>query len=577
MRLSPGLSFLWLSILFLGCNDDTSSSPTGPDPVPGSSSSSLNSSSSQIPGQAGAMLEPAQGVLHCAGQSDADFADYTALMGSENPPAVTMHYFGLKNWWTDAPGWAQSVQTQLDQYPDNYLAVQVGLSLTVDGKPTAHYEGEVASGALDKEIDALLDALETLAHPVYLRIGYEFNGLSWNGYQPETYKSAFKHIAEKVRARNLEVALVWDAAAGGTSNIMDFYPGDEYVDWWGINWFQPSQIGNTLSQTLLTKAKEHNKPVMIGESSPAGLGTKAGQERWNTWFAPYFQQINENPQIKMFCYINTDWTAYPDFPQWKSWGDARLQNDTLVTRLYRTEITSSRYLHGGSENKVRSYWYPSDGTAPTTVTGLALTDTLKRILTWNPVSDASSYAIEKDGKIFARTRETRYQIDNQPAGSTAKYTVLAVNKAGIASAPSNTITLSQADSLEKISNGNFAQGLQSWYLLKFEGAGGTLTASTDAEGNSNAQVTITKATGTNWHLQFAQSIQLHSDMGYLVRFRARSSTPTQAEVLLQQQSAPYAVYGSLKMELGTDWQTYEFSTIANAGELSRLTFMLGAS
>jgi len=522
-------------------------------------------------------LEPENGVLHCAGQSDADFADYANLMNEANQPAVTMHYFGLKGWWTDAAGWAQTVQTQLSHYPDHYLAVQVGLSLTVDGKPTAHYEGEVASGALDKELDAFLDALESLARPVYLRIGYEFNGKAWNGYQPETYKNAFIHITEKVRARHLEVALVWDAAAAGATNIMDFYPGDAYADWWGINWFQPSQIGNALSQNMLALAKEHSKPVMIGESSPAGLGTLAGEERWNAWFAPYFQLIAENPQIKMLCYINTDWTAYPDFPQWKSWGDSRLQKDTLVTRLYQAEIASSRYLHGGSESQVRSYWYPSDAAPPGAVTGLAIADTMQKILTWNAVPGTSSYLIEKDGKTLARSQSTTYQEKQLTAGTTATYAVRAVNYAGKTGETSNTVTLSQPDSLEKIVNGAFSQGIQDWKLLKFGGAGGTLVAATDADGNALARVTPTKVTGTNWHLQFAQSFVLQQDMGYRVRFRARASVATQAEVMVQQQGDPYAVYGNLAFELGTGWQDFEFAFTASAAELSRLTFMLGAS
>lgn len=522
------------------------------------------------------MLEPAEGVLHCAGQSDGDFADYAALQGPQNQPAVTMHYFGLRGWWTDAAGWAQTVQTQLSSYPDNYLAVQVGLSLTVDGKPSLHYEDDIATGALDTEIDAFLDALESIARPVYLRIGYEFNGLAWNGYQPETYKSAFIHIATKVRERGLEVALVWDAAAAGTSNIMAFYPGDAYVDWWGINWFHVSDLGNALSLDMLAQAKEHEKPVMIGESSPAGLGSKAGQERWNTWFAPYFQLIAENPQVKMFCYINTDWTAYPDFPQWKSWGDAQLQNDTTLTRLYREQMTSSRYLHGGNETQVRSYWYPSDG-APATVTGLAIADTLEKILVWNPMSGTSSYLIEKDGKTIARTRDTLYRASSLPAGTTSQFAIRAVNYAGMASEASGVVTLSQSDSLEKVLNGNFTKGIQDWNLLKFNGAGGSLTATTDADGNDIARVTLSKTTGTSWHLQFAQSIQLNQDMGYRISFRARSNIPTPGEAMLQQQRDPYATYGNLSFDLSSDWQSFEFTTTASASELSRITFMLGAS
>jgi len=524
-----------------------------------------------------ALLEPEEGILNCAGQSDADFADYANLLGADYQPAVTMHYFGLKGWWTDAKNWALSVQNQLNQHPSTYLSVQVGLSLTKDGDPDLHYEAEVASGALDAEIDSFLDALESLARPVYLRIGYEFNGTAWNGYEPDSYRKAFQHIADKARARQLEVAMVWNAAASGVSNYMDFYPGDAYVDWWGVNFFQPSQIGNTLSQDLLTKAKEHAKPIMIGESSPAGLGTMVGQERWNTWFAPYFQLIKDNPQIKMFCYINTDWTAYPDFPQWKSWGDARLQNDTLVTRLYKEEMASGRYLHGASESISRARLYADDGTTPPAIVSLHIDETSSNLLRWDSVSGIASYIVEKNGETIASTRYPFYQDASLGAGESAQYTVRAISYSGKMGTPSASVTLTMPIQVEKIINGNFSGDASVWYVLQFNGATGSYTTIPDAQGGQVAQIQPTKTTGTNWHLQFAQSISLVKGKQYDISFRARSATPTSAEVMLQQQADPYTVYGNLALDLDTDWKDYTFTAEASAAETARMTFMLGAT
>lgn len=98
------------------------------------------------------------------------------------------------------------------------------------------------------QITMFLDGLQALAIPAYVRIGYEFNGSGWNGYLPASYKTAFQRITNMIRARGLEVATVWDCSADGDANFMDYYPGDAYVNWWGINVFQASHFTDALGK-----------------------------------------------------------------------------------------------------------------------------------------------------------------------------------------------------------------------------------------------------------------------------------------------------------------------------------------
>jgi hypothetical protein len=81
---------------------------------------------------------------------------------------------------------------------------------------------------------------------------------------------------------------------------------------------------------------------MIGESTPMGVGVNDGQQSWDKWFAPYFQLIRDNPGIKAFCYINWDWSKYP---QWNDWGDARLQQNPEIADLYKKEMSIPLYRH----------------------------------------------------------------------------------------------------------------------------------------------------------------------------------------------------------------------------------------
>lgn len=68
------------------------------------------------------------------------------------------------------------------------------------------------------------------------------NLISLKKYVPDEFVNAWKHIhlifSEK---KVLNVALVWCACPAFTgqnaeelTNIMKYYPGDQYVDWWGI-------------------------------------------------------------------------------------------------------------------------------------------------------------------------------------------------------------------------------------------------------------------------------------------------------------------------------------------------------
>lgn len=76
--------------------------------------------------------------------------------------------------------------------------------------------------------------------PVYLRIGAEFNVWS-DKCTPDEYIPAFRAISDKMRTLQ-NVSIVWSIAHTSSWKTNDwhlygddFYPGDEYVDWVGVN------------------------------------------------------------------------------------------------------------------------------------------------------------------------------------------------------------------------------------------------------------------------------------------------------------------------------------------------------
>jgi hypothetical protein len=300
----------------------------------------------------GRRLEPSGDVvLHGAGQSPEAFKEYFEVMG-EHKPVLYMTYVTLKD---EMPRYFQGLSAQLDDYLPYQLIPQIGLHLAGDARDeqaVPHYEQEVADGQLDEQIHAFCQGLRLLHRPAYVRIGFEFNG-PWNGYAPEPYKAAWRRIVSTLRGTGLdEVAAVWcycplpssrEHPQGRDRDYLAYYPGDDYVDWWSIDLFSVEDFRLDNTHAFLQEAQQHGYPVMIGESTPRGVGgVQAGEATWRKWFAPYFSLIHAWPTIKAFCYISWNWAHYP---VWADWGDARIGINEAILAHYQQELAGPVYRH----------------------------------------------------------------------------------------------------------------------------------------------------------------------------------------------------------------------------------------
>jgi hypothetical protein len=228
--------------------------------------------------------------------------------------------------------------------------IQLGLSLTSGGQLAS-----VATGSMDNKIRALATVLKNTGHPVLLRIAYEAEG-PWNNYSPTDYVPAFQRIVAIIRGGTVDgktgdaadnVAMVWHLAAGNgtTTNIVPWYPGDDYVDWIAVSWFGEGTSMTTASADAKARdvvaafAEAHNKPLMIAESAPRDFTAAPNNQidpnipiastSWNAWFAPILEW-NERHHVRIWSYINQDWRAYPMFAGTcgnggNIWGNSRVE------------------------------------------------------------------------------------------------------------------------------------------------------------------------------------------------------------------------------------------------------------
>jgi len=215
-----------------------------------------------------------------------------------------------------------------------FTALQIGLYMVnaLDG---------VIDGTHDGNIRRLADWVHAAKRPVYLRIGYEFD-LPDNGYDPQKYQQAYRKIVDIFRERKVNnAAFVWHTYAGFVEGSrLRWYPGDGYVDWFAVSFFDPYNQGNYDAFAKL--AAQHRKPLMIAEATPRGMDFKQGEKTWNIWFKRYFEFIRRY-DVRAASYINCNWEELPMF-RGQGWGDARIQKSELIRDRWRKEIRQDRYL-----------------------------------------------------------------------------------------------------------------------------------------------------------------------------------------------------------------------------------------
>lgn len=226
----------------------------------------------------------------------------------------------------------------LDNWGSGDVCAQMYVNAsTFDGVNMAlglHLVGHLAptaKGVYQSSIKRLGEFIANSGRTVYLRIGYEFDG-SWNAYDPDEYVLAFRKIVDTLHEMGVtNFQTVWQSSGNGTAqHLLQWYPGDDYVDWMGYSYFTGS--GTVIGKGILQLAREHGKPVFIAESTPkSNLSAGNGRLLWMLWYEPFLKHIETNSDvIGAISYINCNWNEQP---MWKGqgWGDSRIQVNEEIT------------------------------------------------------------------------------------------------------------------------------------------------------------------------------------------------------------------------------------------------------
>ena len=193
----------------------------------------------------------------------------------------------------------------------------------------------ITNGDHDGALIKWANQIKNFGHPVYFRLMCEMNGnwVAWggnaNGNSPADYIPAWRHIRNIFNQQGANNAVfVWAPnrdgdVASAQSTFNQYYPGDDYVDYVGINGYNWGTMYNTPTWTSRWQSfseifdasyevytSRTNKPLMIPEMASTEVGGSKAE-----WIKDAYTKIKYNyPRIKIAVWFNinkeTDWRVH---------------------------------------------------------------------------------------------------------------------------------------------------------------------------------------------------------------------------------------------------------------------------
>jgi len=211
--------------------------------------------------------------------------------------------------------WSQGYVAQVTWEPMDWRGEEIPLQAVIDGK-------------WDEYLDTYAQAAAKQNIPFMLRWGHEFNGdwypwsLAKNGNTAAQFAAAFRHIVDRFRKAGAhKVQFVWCYNNEGVPKSLDpfdAYPGDDYVDWVGIDgynfgrsqsWSKWSSFEQVFGAAYALAVKRApGKPIVIGEMASSEVGGNKTE-----WLKEMFAVLPRYPQIRALTWFDinkeTNWAV----------------------------------------------------------------------------------------------------------------------------------------------------------------------------------------------------------------------------------------------------------------------------
>lgn len=213
-----------------------------------------------------------------------------------------------------------------DAFPSAYgpSVRDQGKTLVIFWEPSGLSLDSIIAGTLDASIRSFAAGTASYGGPVIFVPFHEMNGdwVSWGGTvgtnTPAKLITAWKHVHD-LFAGVSNVKFGWAVNSNSVPDtsinaIPNYYPGDAYVDYTGVDCFNfgnPWLTFNQVCGNALTTIASYNKPELIFSMASAAGSLKA------TWITDALTtQMNLRPEIKGWIWFNQnkerDWRVNSD-------------------------------------------------------------------------------------------------------------------------------------------------------------------------------------------------------------------------------------------------------------------------
>lgn len=225
-----------------------------------------------------------------------------------------------------------------------------------------HIAFEPNNGLAEVKDDAYLQKFADEANkagvPIFMRFASEMNG-TWTNYSgdPEQYKETWKMVHRIFGERAPNIIMVWAVLSLPEETIESYYPGDEYVDWVGVNvysvkYHNDSRLHEADYEDPLDMLNfvynrfSQEKPIMISEYGATHY-TVTDDETDNAFAVEkikrfYGELPDKYPRIKAVFYFDVNNTT--EYNEKRRINDYSITTEKEVLAAYSSAISRSEYL-----------------------------------------------------------------------------------------------------------------------------------------------------------------------------------------------------------------------------------------
>lgn len=222
----------------------------------------------------------------------------------------------------------------------------------------------IIAGEWDNHIREWAQDIKAWGKPIFIRWGHEFNieGYPWcivnNDKDPKKYVTAFRRVRSIFKKEGADNAyFVWcpmnDSWPKASWNDMHLaYPGDEYVDWIGIdgyNWGTTHDWSSWQSFKELFRdvardmwRRYPNKPIMIAEMGSADKGGDKAK-----WISDVIADLKRMPYIRAVHWFDI-----------KKEADWRIETNAKTLAAFK-KIINDPYVISSSQSLVNTITKPA--------------------------------------------------------------------------------------------------------------------------------------------------------------------------------------------------------------------------